>query len=159
MAFELPSPTQVVAITLHRGWRQFSERDRLLLNLIRPQLVQGLRNARAYERLQRLLDSLEQRVESAGEGLLLLDEGDQVEYASPNARSILSRWLGGWRRPRLPDRLEDWVRDRGTAQGPSAPPWPMISDSGITSMRPGAARRCAPSARGVCSPASSRRTR
>jgi len=85
IAFQLPSPTLVVAITLHRGWRDFPSRDRLLLNLLRPQLIQALRNARADERLRRLLGATEQRVERTGEGLLLLDRGVRVDYASTNA--------------------------------------------------------------------------
>lgn len=125
MGFQLPSPAVVIAITLHGDWKKFSPRDRLLLNLIRPQLIQSLHNARAFERLQLLLSAVEQRIESAGEGLLLLSPPSRVEYASPNARTILARWMGGWQRSTLPDRLEDWIRDK-PAGGPKAPPWPLM---------------------------------
>jgi DNA-binding CsgD family transcriptional regulator len=127
VGFQLPSPALVIAITLHRGWKDFSQRDRLLLNLMRPQLVQCLHNAHAYERLQRLLTAVEHRVEAAGEGLLLLNPRNHVEYASPNARAILARWMEGWQRPRLPDRLEDWIRDHEPAGHPKAPPWPLMA--------------------------------
>ena len=49
MAFALPSqPSVLVGITLNDGDRDFSERDRTLLNLARPQLVQAHRNAQIH---------------------------------------------------------------------------------------------------------------
>jgi len=126
IAFQLPSLTRVVAITLHRGWHDFPSRDRLLLNLLRPQLIQALGNARAYERLCRLLAATEQRIERTGEGLLLLDRGGRVEYASANARAILGRWFDGWRHPGLPSRLR--ARGQIALERPTALPWPLILD-------------------------------
>jgi hypothetical protein len=96
------------------------------LNLLRPQLIQALRNARAYERLSRLLAATEQQVERTGEGLLLLDRGERVEYASANARAILGRWFGGWAHPALPGRIEDWARRPIALERPTASPWPLI---------------------------------
>jgi DNA-binding CsgD family transcriptional regulator len=46
IAFTLPSPPQLtVAIALSRGGGDYSERDRELLNLLRPHLIQAYRNA------------------------------------------------------------------------------------------------------------------
>jgi DNA-binding CsgD family transcriptional regulator len=126
IAFQLPSSSLVVAVTLHRGWDDFPPLDRLLLNLLRPQLIQALRNARAYERLCRMLAATEQQVERTGEGLLLLDRAGRVEYASTNARAILGRWFGEWRHQQLPSRLEDWTRGQRSLDRPTAPPWPLI---------------------------------
>jgi DNA-binding CsgD family transcriptional regulator len=126
IALQLPAATSVIAITLHQEWQVFTERERLVLNLLRPHLVQGYRNAQAYQRLERLLAAVEQRIEAAGEGLLLLDDHDRVDYASPNAQAILVHWLGTWHQPGLPERLDDWVRVRNTGRLPAAPPWPLI---------------------------------
>lgn len=126
LALQLPFPDPIVAVTLHGDWGSYGPRDRALLNVIRPQLVQSLRNARALERLDRLRRAVEQRIEDAGEGLVLLDRLDQVEYASPHAREILARWLGGWQRTALPEDLRDWVRHQEAGTGPPAPPWPLI---------------------------------
>jgi DNA-binding CsgD family transcriptional regulator len=126
IALQLPSPSPVVAITLHQDWQTFTRRERLLLNLIRPQLSQGYRNAQAYERLDRLLTAVEHHIETAGEGLLLLDNHDHVDYASPNAQIILARWYGTWRQPALPDRLDQWIRAHHTSRLPPAPPWPLM---------------------------------
>ena len=129
MAIKLPAPYLVVAITLTRGWQEFTERDRLLMNLMRPQIVQGLRNAQAYDRMSRLLASVEQRLEAVGEGLVLLDRHNAVEYASPNAIQILANWLGDWQGADLPDSLGEWITDGDggrPARRPDAPPWPHI---------------------------------
>ncbi len=126
MALQLPSSSPIVAITLHAEWREFTERDRVLLNLIRPQLVQSMRNARAFDRLQRLRLAMEQRIEDAGEGMVLLDHRGRVDYASPNARAILARWLGEWRRPVLPDQIQYWIGEDVGAEQPAAPPWPLV---------------------------------
>jgi DNA-binding CsgD family transcriptional regulator len=125
LVLQLPSPSLVVTLTLKGEWQQSSARDRMMLNLLRPHVVQGLRNAYATERLQRLLRAMEQRIESAGEGLVLIDEHDRVDYVSPNARMILARWLGEWRGPVLPGRLSDWVRHQDNPRRPKAPPWPL----------------------------------
>jgi DNA-binding CsgD family transcriptional regulator len=127
MAIRLPSPHLVVAITLtSEGWNAFTGRDRLLINLMRSHIIQGRRNAYAFEKLQRLLTSVEQRVEGAGEGLLLVDHRDRIDYASPNAKTILANWLGDWRHIDLPDTLEHWVRHEAAAGLPKAPQWPLI---------------------------------
>ena len=49
LAIALPDPNLIVAITLTRGWQEFGERDRLLMNLMRPHIVQGLRNAQSFD--------------------------------------------------------------------------------------------------------------
>ena len=125
VAFELPSPSLVVAITLNGDWQEFSLRDRMLLNLLRPYLVQGVRNIMASERLLGILGALQQRIEAYGEGIVLVDRRDCVEYASPNATTILARWFGRWKYPELPGGLPDDLHDHDTAQQPKAPPWPL----------------------------------
>jgi hypothetical protein len=54
MAFALPSqPTVVIGLALSRERKDFSERDRTVLNLARPHLIQAHRNVAAYARLLR----------------------------------------------------------------------------------------------------------
>ena len=45
ISFIFPDPRFVVGIALNRGRRGFSERDRRILNTLRPHLVQAYRNA------------------------------------------------------------------------------------------------------------------
>jgi DNA-binding CsgD family transcriptional regulator len=54
IAFTLPSASQrVLGIALSRGERDFTARERDLLNLVRPYLIQAYRNALAYTELTR----------------------------------------------------------------------------------------------------------
>src|SRR5712691_3144745 len=62
MVVSLPSPRPVVVgIALNRARRNFSGRDRLLLNVAYPHLLQAYRNIEALSRLKREL-SLAQRL-------------------------------------------------------------------------------------------------
>ena len=131
LAIGLPDPNLIVAITLTRGWQEFDERDRLLMNLMRPHIVQGLRNAQSLDRVRRLEASLESHLEDSGEGLVFLSEDNHVEYASATAVRVLTRWLGNWQEDALPQSLGKWITggiglSSRTATHPVAPPWPLI---------------------------------
>ena len=131
LAIALPDPNLIVAITLTRGWQEFDERDRLLMNLMRPHIVQGLRNAQSFDRVRRLEASLESHLEESGEGLVFLSEENHVEYASATAVRVLTSWLGNWQEDDLPQGLGKWITggigsSTEFATHPVAPPWPLI---------------------------------
>ena len=131
LAIGLPDPNLIVAITLTRGWQEFDERDRLLVNLMRPHIVQGLRNAQSFDRVTRLEASLESHLEESGEGLVFLSEENHVEYASATAVRVLTSWLGNWQEDALPQSLGTWITGGIDTSGRSAthavaPPWPLI---------------------------------
>ena len=50
----------LVGFALHRPQRSFTERDRLILNLLRPHLIQAYGNAQHYQQLQQDLSRLQQ---------------------------------------------------------------------------------------------------
>jgi len=116
IAITVPAPPPlVVGIALNRGrGRDFAERERLLLNLLRPHLVQAYRNAEAVTRA-RHDPSL--ALQAIGEldlpyGLILLTADLRIETATPRAREMLATYWGETvrRADRLPDDLERWVR-------------------------------------------------
>lgn len=51
MAVTLPAPAPLV-IAVNRSGKDFSEQERLLLNLLRPHLIQAYRNAESATRLR-----------------------------------------------------------------------------------------------------------
>ena len=136
LAIGLPDPNLIVAITLTRGWQEFDERDRLLMNLMRPHIVQGLRNAQSFDRVRRLEASLESHLEESGEGLVFLSEDNHVEYASATAVRVLTRWLGNWQEDALPQSLGKWITgETGTFESvrdPSGAPRRGLSSSNVT---------------------------
>lgn len=84
------------------GGRDFTERDRVLLDLLRPHLANLYRAARARRRLRTALALLE-HMEAA---VVLVERGNRIAFASPAARDLLrgiwgpglacqSRWWRG----------------------------------------------------------------
>lgn len=52
MAIHLGASSLIISVALHRALTDFSERDRLLLDLLRPHLTQAYRNAQAIGALR-----------------------------------------------------------------------------------------------------------
>jgi DNA-binding CsgD family transcriptional regulator len=97
---------ETVIAGLGRSEREFSERDRDVLNLVRPALEQALRDAQAGERLVRALAANA----PPGTAVVPLDRYGEIEHSSPDA----DRWLGehhgasehaGW----LPGPVAAWL--------------------------------------------------
>lgn len=133
IAFTLPSqPTVVIGVALSRGASpDFAERDRTLLNLVRPALVQAYRNVAAYARLQATLRALSRGLADRGEGVVTFGREGAIEYVSPVARALLEgrfpRWDG--RGGRLPEPLVDALasaRAASRANGTAAGALPVI---------------------------------
>lgn len=108
---QIPSPanTEIVAIALNRSRRNFSERDRLILNLLRPHLLQAYSNAKRYHQLQQNLAQLSQSLDRAG--VIFLDSVGQVQLMTPQAATWLQSYFpnpNGF--SQLPEQLHSWVR-------------------------------------------------
>ena len=128
MAFALPTPPPlIIGIALNRGRRDFTERDRLLLNLLRPHLVQAYRNAEAVTQLQQELAAVRQALEALERGVIVLGRAGRVRLMTPQARRWVAAYFGS--RPqggdRLPEDLRRWVRHQeGLLAGPGDLPPP-----------------------------------
>jgi DNA-binding CsgD family transcriptional regulator len=69
---------EMVGIALTRGRSDFSERDRLLLDLLRPHAIQAYRNAAAMTRVQHELTRLRHVLEESAQGAVVLDQSGAV---------------------------------------------------------------------------------
>ncbi len=125
ISFILPDPRFVVGIALNRGRRGFSERDRRILNTLRPHLVQAYRNAEDFSRLQRSVAGMEALVEQGGDGLILLDRSGAPEHWTPRAEDSFARWFESKRSAHLPAPVDAWLHD---PQRTCAPPVPLLID-------------------------------
>jgi DNA-binding CsgD family transcriptional regulator len=96
---------EMVVAGLGRSERQFSERDRDVLDLVRPVLEAALRDAQARERLVRALASTPPCT-----ALVLLDRYGEIEHSSSDAERWLAEHFGaaehaGW----LPEAVAAWL--------------------------------------------------
>ncbi len=108
ISFTLPAPRPlVVGIALSRSESDFTERDRLALDTVRPFLAQIWRNARERALLRSLLGGLGQ-TPADGSGVVLVTE--PLRELTPGALTMLYRFFG---KPDLhsplPRRVEQWI--------------------------------------------------
>jgi DNA-binding CsgD family transcriptional regulator len=123
MAFCLPAPPGVViGLALSRSRRDFTERHRVLLNLIRGPMITALRNVQRYAALEERLAILERGVDQWATGVVLLDDSPKprVRFANEAAQEALRITEGS----PLPEPLSGWVERRA----PGLVPIPMILD-------------------------------
>jgi len=108
---QLPaSLPRLIGIPLMRSRAPFSERDRLVLDRLRPHLVHGYLRARARTRLRRVLKAYEAGDERDRHAVLILDPHGGVEHASGPAE----HWLQSYfprpdKRGSLPEAVETWL--------------------------------------------------
>ena len=111
MVVSLPSPRPVVVgIALNRARRNFSERDRLLLNVASPHLLQAYRNVEALTRVKREL-SLAQRLLSESRAAVIWLKRTRVQHLTLHARVLLAKYFPGRLLPldALPELLQRWI--------------------------------------------------
>jgi DNA-binding CsgD family transcriptional regulator len=97
------------------GGRDFSERDRALLNFLRPHLANLYEAAQARRRATQALALLEE----AETGLLILDGAGAIEHATPEALRLMSAYFRDYRGG-LPEELAGWLLDQRRAASPEA---------------------------------------
>ncbi|MHB1006623.1 MAG: response regulator transcription factor [Chloroflexota bacterium] len=108
MSVVLPAKQGILrGIVVNRGTRDFSERERFLLDLVRLHLVQARQNAE-------ILDSRRRALEVAGHEIICLSGDRRVTYLSGGASSLAADYFGASvrRDNRLPNDLDGWVKEQ-----------------------------------------------
>jgi DNA-binding CsgD family transcriptional regulator len=97
---------EMVVAGLSRSEREFSERDRDVLDLVRPALEHALRDAEARERLVRALATNP----PPGTAVVLLDRYGEIEHSSLDAERWLAEHFGAAEHPGwLPVPVAAWL--------------------------------------------------
>jgi DNA-binding CsgD family transcriptional regulator len=101
----------VAGFALNRSRRSFTERDRLILNLLRPHLFQAYQNVQKYHQVTDDLGQLQRSINHLG--LIVLDPMGIVEWLTPQAETWLATYFErstalGY----LPEDLWMWVKDQ-----------------------------------------------
>ncbi len=102
---DVPAP-RAIGVGLHRGGPAFTDREQLLLELLRPHLRQAHRNAVAFTTLRRRFDLLMSQLAAY---VVSTDRHGHIRFATGDAVERLEGYLGHEREPgRLPAELEAW---------------------------------------------------
>lgn len=104
IAFGLPGEA-AIGIAMNRPTRGFSDRDRELLELLRPPLTRAWERVRERERAESLIAGLELGLEQEASAVILLDGRGAIEHASDLALHLLEVYGG----PRLASTVDDWL--------------------------------------------------
>jgi DNA-binding CsgD family transcriptional regulator len=105
-----PLGPQWDTIVVARDKRSFTERDRLLLNLLRPHIAQAYRQSRVFSRLARRIDA--QRGEPATTQIVL-DANDRIIVYPAGAQRWIEWYFDGLPNTpqHLPDVAQRWLAD------------------------------------------------
>jgi DNA-binding CsgD family transcriptional regulator len=102
--------TKLVGFTQNRTGRTFTERDRLILNLMCPHLAQAYTNVQQYHQLQQENQQLQRSLNHLG--TIVLDSELQIISIAPQAIIWLENYFAKstCSHQQLPDRLRSWLR-------------------------------------------------
>jgi DNA-binding CsgD family transcriptional regulator len=125
MSITLPAALpRIVGIALNREDRDFDERERALLNALRPHLAQSYQSAQERVRAHRGMGTLTAVLREQGTQVLMLDE-TETEVSSEVA-ALLSRYFGRTASGALPAEIVSWLRiNQGRADVGLAGPLPL----------------------------------
>jgi DNA-binding CsgD family transcriptional regulator len=102
------TPRQVIGFALDRDRSDFSENERLCLDLLRPHLVQAYRNAQT-------LDIMKRAVEIDQRKLVIVSRSGQVLLATDDVWQVIGDFFGvSCSQSSLPDTLNRWIRREKT---------------------------------------------
>ncbi|MBE9050356.1 hypothetical protein IQ243_08025 [Nostocales cyanobacterium LEGE 11386] len=109
-SFSLRNSFTDIVIALHRPQRNFSDRDRLVLNLLRPHLIQAYENAQAVTQMQQELAQLHRTIEQLG--MITLSATGQVQTMTRKAWELLTQYFQDSlpQAFQLPELLQRWVK-------------------------------------------------
>lgn len=126
MVMSFPSARPVViGIALNRNRRNFTERDRSLLSLAYPHLLQAYRNAEAWTTMIGHWKFIDDALQQSSAALIVLDRRGRVQNMTERARTLLAAFPGGARAgDTLPDLLQRWITEQQArlADSTDAPP-------------------------------------
>ncbi|XQQ05170.1 MAG: response regulator transcription factor [Leptolyngbya sp. IPPAS B-1204] len=100
---------EIFNIAILRSQRDFSERDRLVLNLLRPHLLQTYQNAQILTQMQQEQTQLNRTIEQLN--LITLTGDGNVRLMTPQAWMLLQQYFQASPHygSRLPENLQRWV--------------------------------------------------
>lgn len=111
MAFVIPTRRPLlIGVALNRSSPDFTERERLLLTLVRPHLMEAYRNARVVTQMLEELASLKDALHKLDRGLIVLTPKGRVRLMTARAQQYLAGYFDSpTQRGLLPAKLHEWI--------------------------------------------------
>jgi len=105
-----PRRPEMIGIALNRSRKDFSERDRLVLDLIRPHLLQAYYNVEAATESIREVTYLQRALEVAAVGTIVL-AGRRVRFITSGVRQLLRDYFPerSGNTDEIPESLRRWI--------------------------------------------------
>jgi DNA-binding CsgD family transcriptional regulator len=113
----IPSPlwhTKTFLFGRSSGGRDFTERDRLLLDLLQPHLARIWLAGKTRRLLSSALAALDRVDEHDHRGVILLGLGGEIEFASPPTERLLREFFPAKSGRELPLVLSEWLESGDT---------------------------------------------
>jgi DNA-binding CsgD family transcriptional regulator len=133
MSLELATGAVSISVAAFRDGRDFSERDRAMMTVLRPHLIGAYRHAALTDDLGERLALLDRGIEIGGLGVIVIGADGRVRSMSDAARVWLAAYFGPIPdRDCLPDKVAAWLR-RGENPASAAEtmpqaPLPFVAD-------------------------------
>jgi DNA-binding CsgD family transcriptional regulator len=101
----------IITCTYSRAKSDFSEEERLIVNLIAQHLKIAVRNAHIIERFYKTEMSLNSVLETKSSGMIALNSDNQIVYESEFARRMLEKHFSAGKNVSglLPESLSEWL--------------------------------------------------
>jgi DNA-binding CsgD family transcriptional regulator len=112
----LPSPpwhARTFKFNRTRENRDFTERDRLILDLLQPHLARLWQAAKTRRLLKAALAELDRADQHDPRGVVFLGGADEISFASPAAERLLREYFSAELGGRLPAALGNWLEADG----------------------------------------------
>jgi DNA-binding CsgD family transcriptional regulator len=103
---------RVGGVAFSRSGSDFSERDRMVLSVLQPHIIQAQRNAESLHLARREATLVLAGLEEIGRGIVILRPDGGVSFATRLAREWLTTYFGhpALRASRLPEPLQRWAK-------------------------------------------------
>ena len=104
------------AVSLGRSGKDFSERDRLALNLLRPHVLQAHHNTESLTQVQQESVRVKRTMEKLDRAVVVLGEKGRLQWCTERAERWFSEYFGPAQEVgHLPENLQRWVEHQRSA--------------------------------------------
>jgi DNA-binding CsgD family transcriptional regulator len=127
----------VISLTLQRSKTDFSERDRLMLELFKPHLAQAHQNARSFEALKTQQTLLRTGLDSTNHRLIAMDRNSKIQWMTEGCLSWLAEYFEGFpvSGNKLPLPVAAWLKSSGDVLRGEAKIYKREGPNGVLEIR------------------------